>query len=68
MGANMADLWFYGEDECKLGPFSARELRDLANCGLIHAADTIWKEGIEKGVLARKVKNLFPPGHADAPR
>jgi hypothetical protein len=64
----MADLWYYGEDECKLGPFSARELKDLAHCGLIHAVDTIWKEGIEKGVLARKVKNLFPPGHAEAPR
>jgi hypothetical protein len=64
----MADLWYYGEDEFKLGPFSGRELRDLATCGLIHKDDTIWKEGIEHGVLATKVKNLFPPGPAGAPR
>ena len=27
----------------------------------IRATDTIWKEGIEKGVLATRVKNLLPP-------
>ena len=55
----MADRWFYAHDEIKIGPYSGRELRDLADSGEIVVTDTIWKEGIEQGVLARKVKNLF---------
>jgi len=55
----MADRWFYAHDESKFGPFSGRQLRDLADTGEILPTDTIWKEGVEKGVLATRVKNLF---------
>ncbi len=58
--------WFYGRDENKLGPFSSRELRDLATAGKIRPTDTVWKAGIEDGVAAEKVKNLFAPTPADA--
>jgi hypothetical protein len=57
----MADRWYYGYDEKKFGPLSARLLRYLAASGQLLPSDTVWKEGIEKGVLARDVKNLFPP-------
>ncbi len=57
----MADRWYYGWDDQKLGPFSARELRELADNGKIQPMDTVWKEGVATGVLAHEVKNLFEP-------
>jgi hypothetical protein len=60
----MADQWYYARGEEKLGPFSARLLKDLANAGGILPTDTVWKEGIEKGVSAARVKNLLPPAPA----
>jgi ribosomal protein L33 len=43
----------------KIGPCSGQRLKELAACGRILPTDTVWKEGIEKGVTANKVKNLF---------
>jgi GYF domain 2 len=57
----MADRWYYAHDDIKIGPFSGQQLRDLADTGQIIRTDTIWKEGIVKGVSALKVKNLFLP-------
>jgi hypothetical protein len=56
----MADHWNYAQGGDKLGPFSARQLKDLAAAGRILPTDTVWKEGIDKGVLAANVKNLLP--------
>jgi len=61
----MADQWYYARDECRLGPFSGRELRELAVCGLLLPTDTVWKLGVKKGVTAAHVKNLFPPVQAN---
>ena len=60
---NMADEWYYAHDANKIGPFSGQQLKNLAATGHILQADIIWKEGVAKGVLASKVKNLFslPP-------
>ncbi len=55
----MADRWYYARDENRLGPFSAKELRDLADAGRIVSTDTIWKDGVAAGVPAWRVKNLF---------
>jgi hypothetical protein len=62
----VANQWYYARDAYRLGPFSGRELLDLAICGLVGRTDTVWKAGVEKGVLAEKVKNLFPPVQAIA--
>jgi outer membrane biosynthesis protein TonB len=56
----MADLWYYAHGPDKTGPFSGRQLKELAASGRIVPGDTIWKDGIERGVPASKVKNLFP--------
>jgi len=56
----MSDQWYYGQGETKLGPFSAQQLKEMAAQGKIEPAHTIWKEGIEQGVPATRVKNLFP--------
>jgi hypothetical protein len=55
----MADQWYFARNNQSRGPFSATELQALAASGQIRAADTVWKEGMEKGVLAAKVKHLF---------
>jgi hypothetical protein len=64
----MADQWFYARDANRLGPFTSAQLRELAVAGQIQPTDTVWKAGIERGVPAEKVKNLFPPAQADAGR
>src|SRR5262245_2149690 len=47
-GASVPDLWYYSHDEHKIGPYSGRQLKDLADSGEILPTDTVWKEGIEK--------------------
>ena len=55
----MSTLWYYAHDEKKLGPFSQRELKEMAVSGTIQPMDTVWREGVEKGVLASRVRYLF---------
>src|SRR5437762_552335 len=66
-GLPMADQWYYARGGDKLGPFSARQLKDLADGGRILPTDTVWKQGIERGVSAARVKNLFPLAPASFP-
>jgi len=65
----MADLWYYSHDQEKFGPCSGRRMKELAAEGGILPTDTVWKEGVERGVSASKVKNLFlpPPALDEAP-
>ncbi|HEV3261767.1 MAG TPA: DUF4339 domain-containing protein [Gemmataceae bacterium] len=55
----MADQWYYARDEDRHGPFTARQLKELAAAGEIHTTDTVWKEGVAQCVAAGNVKNLF---------
>jgi hypothetical protein len=57
----VAEQWYYRHDDVKTGPWSSRQLKELAVAGGILPTDFVWKQGIEKGVLAEKVKNLFAP-------
>jgi ribosomal protein L24E len=59
----MADQWYYEHETTKRGPFSAHQLRELAAEGRIGLTDIIWKEGVGRGLIASKVKNLFAPAH-----
>ena len=61
------DAWFYGHDGTRLGPFSSRQLKDLADLGTIERTDTVWKQGVEQGVPAARVKNLFLIAVVQAP-
>jgi hypothetical protein len=63
----MADLWYYAHDQHKIGPWSARQLKELAAASRILPSDTIWKDGMERGVSANRVKNLFPPTPPPSP-
>jgi hypothetical protein len=65
----MAEKWYYGRGDEQFGPFSADQLKELAATGQILPADSVWKEGMTRGVLASKVKHLFaaPPRQAPDP-
>jgi len=56
----MENGWYYASDDKKLGPYSQQQLKELAGAGTILRTDTIWKGGVAQGVLADRVKNLFP--------
>jgi hypothetical protein len=56
----MPAQWYYGYGRNRFGPFSSDELRALADGGRIQPMDTVWKEGIEVGVPAHRIKDLFP--------
>ena len=57
----MAIGWFYAHDDNKLGPFSVQQLKDLAASGAILPTDTVWKAGVDAGVVANRVRYLFAP-------
>lgn len=63
----MTDQWYYAIDQERLGPFSSAQLKELASIGQIAPTYIVWKEGVEKGVLAAKVKNLFPVVQGELP-
>ncbi len=72
--SNVSDKWYFASDNKKTGPFSATQLKELAALGKIQPDDTVWKEGVEKGVPAAKVKSLFShtpgsslPGNGELP-
>jgi hypothetical protein len=55
----MIDQWYYWHDAEVLGPFSGKQLFDLAAAGQIIPTDTVWKDGVEAGVQASRVQHLF---------
>jgi hypothetical protein len=57
----VAEQWYYWREVEVLGPFSGRQLVDLAAAGGILPDDIVWKEGVERGVPASQVQHLFPP-------
>jgi hypothetical protein len=56
----MSDQWYYAWRKERLGPYSGRQLQELAEDGKIQPPDTVWQEGVEHGVVAARVRNLFP--------
>jgi hypothetical protein len=63
----MAEMWYFAREGEKFGPFSATQLKEFVAAEQLRRQDTVWKEGIEQGVLAVKVRHLFPPIQAKAP-
>ncbi|HEV3081194.1 MAG TPA: GYF domain-containing protein [Gemmataceae bacterium] len=51
--------WYYATGDTRQGPFSGEELQALAAAGKIQPGDTVWKEGMARGVPAHRVKHLF---------
>jgi hypothetical protein len=57
----MINEWYYGRGADISGPITGKALAELAANGTILPGDTVWREGVENGVLASNVKNLFVP-------
>ena len=57
----MLDQWYYWGGSDVLGPFSGTQLAQLATDGKVVPTDIVWREGVERGVQAHTVKNLFSP-------
>ena len=62
----MADQFFYARHQEQFGPFSAGQLKGFAASGRLRPTDTVWKEGMAKGVPAATVKYLFPDPAGEA--
>ena len=62
----MAGGWYYAHEGSKIGPVSGEHLKELAASGAVLPTDTVWKAGVEAGVFANRIKNLFAPFSADA--
>ncbi len=56
----MADQWYFGAGGKRFGPFTGAQLREQGALGKLQPTDTVWKAGVANGVVATKVKNLFP--------
>ena len=58
----MASRWFYTHDgQPRLGPFTAKKLKEMAASGQILPTDAVRREGKDKSVTANRVKGLFAP-------
>ena len=56
----MSDQWFYGRGSDITGPVSMPELAGLVAGGGVLPTDTVWRDGVEEGVPAAQVPELFP--------
>ena len=63
----MATQWYFEREARRFGPYLAAQLRELAANGELRPQDFVWKEGMEKGVLASRVGNLFAGPAAGVP-
>ena len=55
----MAVQWFYGANHARLGPVSAKQLKELKEQGQLQPSDMVWKEGITNGLRAGDITGLF---------
>ncbi len=53
--------WYYARDKKKLGPFSFRQLQQIAAAGKLKPSDMVFKEGFQKWVPASSIERLLPP-------
>lgn len=58
----MGQEWFVAKGSEKLGPFSAKDLKHLADNGRLQPADLVQTAGMTTWKEARKIKGLFPEG------
>ena len=46
----MAEKWYFAREGMRFGPFSALQLQEQAAGEQLRPQDTVWKEGMKKGV------------------
>lgn len=55
----MATEWHYSKSGERFGPFSASDLKALAQSGELLPSDLIWKDGMSEWTPAVRLKGLF---------
>lgn len=55
----MASEWFFKKNEQTYGPYSATQLRQVAQKGELSPTDSVWRDGMEQPVAASRIKGLF---------
>lgn len=53
--------WHYMSDDSRIGPISAKQLKQLADDGQLSRGQLVWKEGMQEWIPASRVKGLFLP-------
>ena len=61
----MASQWFYAREGQRYGPFSSKQLRQLAREGTLQRNDLLWKRGMTDWRSAEDSQNLFPLDEQD---
>ena len=56
----MGASWYVEKGGKRTGPFTPAQLKELVASGRLQASDMVQNDGMEKPVLAGKVKGLFP--------
>ncbi|MDW8244860.1 MAG: GYF domain-containing protein [Thermogemmata sp.] len=56
----MDPIWFVNKNGTPEGPFTAVQLKELADKGELQPDHLIWKEGMANWIPARQIKKLFP--------
>jgi hypothetical protein len=51
--------WYIQIDEFAYGPFSVREMQELASSGTLQRTSLVWRQGIDSWIAASKVTGLF---------
>jgi hypothetical protein len=55
----MAVEWFYTTNKQQMGPVSWKELRELAEVGILKPHDQVWSEGMDEWAKAINQQGLF---------
>jgi hypothetical protein len=60
--------YYYAHGAVEHGPYSALQMRAMADAGQIEPDDSVWQEGRQQRTLASRINNLYsPPGSPPAP-
>lgn len=55
----MAGEWYYLIDGEQIGPVPSTDLKELADSGVLHGSDLVWKEGMADWIPASQVPGLL---------
>lgn len=63
----MSQNWIVERDGKKQGPFTDRQLKQMAVTGQLRPTDLVWNDGMSERVAASKIKGLFTVAQAVLP-